>query len=157
MKKETIKTQTTNEIKTLKEELKSITQKIDTKNKERHRIAAKKSREKQLALAAKNKVVVAPVVKKSNAKNVDVKKVASNVKDEPKTIEILAKTEGFICTLKMVLNDGTKLRVVKKNNNWYCIKETKNIFGSNIEIMSEHKDSGTAERALHKKLGEIIA
>lgn len=136
--------------KELKAQLKAIAKKVDTSKEMRKQAAAEAWKAKQKAKRAELKAAKAlektPIVETMlvPVKNSDDKKVDSTV--------VPVNSSDIYCLLKVIRDDGITFKVVRKDNVWYLISQSKNVFGINIDIISEHSDSGLASRALAKKL-----
>jgi hypothetical protein len=162
----------TQSAKELKAELKSIAAKIATAKQERRKLAhqeyKKKQAEAKAAIAAnadESKVVetektvfeaaianVKDVATKANAK------AAKTVASSPETVQSVKDAseikDDTHCIMSVLLENKTKLKVIRKNGIFYLVNQFTNVFGVNTNIISEHADKGLAVRALATKLND---
>jgi Skp family chaperone for outer membrane proteins len=132
------------EEKKLKAELKSIADKVDTVKRLKRAAAheAWKLKQKAKREALKLEKQKAPEV------------VEPNIDTVVKQVESLAA--DIYCLLKVVRDGGSVLKVIRKDKVWYLVSQSKNVFGTNTDIISEHADSGLAAQALAKHLLQTI-
>lgn len=113
--------------KVLRDQLKAIAEKIDSKKKERHRIAAKKSKEKRLALKALQAGDASNLVAAA-VKHVDSKVAAK----EPVASDLVSYS---IAEASISLN--SLLKVIKYGNSFYVVNEYTNVFGTMTDVIKE--------------------
>lgn len=145
--------------KELKAEAKSIAAKINTSKEMRKKAAAEAWKAKMKAKRAELKAAK-QINENLKAETVaETMLVPANKSDDKKVDSIVApaNSSDVYCLLKVVRDDGVTLKVLRKDNVWYLVSQSKNVFGTNIDIISEHSDSGLASRALAKKLQDLVS
>ena len=127
----------------LRQQLKAITEKIDTKKKERHRIAAKKSREKKLALLAASKAAQIAI---DTPSPVAVAAPKSKKPVVPPTME--SNECHYITVMTVNLDDNRLLKVVFKDEQYHVVEQMENILGVFLDVKSSHPERYLAVNAL---------
>jgi len=149
----------TQSAKELKAELKSIASKIATVKKQAEAktdtvITANENvaPESEKAVFEAAIADVKDVATKANAKAV---KAAKTVVSSPETVQVSSEAkDDTYCVMSVLLENKTKLKVIRKNGIFYLVNQSTNVFGINTDIISEHADKALAVRALAKKLSD---